>query len=115
MKNIFRVPFVLLLLCFHTCFAQQNASIKEYQQIFTTYPFSDPNPIADPSSKIYPYFRYDGFTNKPLQKQWKVIELENDFLKVTILPEVGGKIWSAVEKSTGKSFIVSLSFSISVK
>lgn len=86
-------------------YAQHASTIKEYKKVFTTYPFSDPNPVADPSSKIYPYFRYDGFTDKPVQKEWKVIELENDFLKIMILPEVGGKIWSAIEKSTGKSFV----------
>ncbi len=84
--------------------AQSPATIKEYNQSFTTYPFSDPNPIPS-FSKIYPYFRYDGFTNKPVQKEWKVVELENDYIKVMILPEVGGKIWSAIEKSTGQSFI----------
>ncbi len=89
----------------HISFAQQTATIKEYKKVFTTYPFSDPNPIADPSSKIYPYFRYDGFTDKPVQKEWKVVELENDYIKIMILPEVGGKIWNAVEKSTGESFV----------
>ncbi|WP_289005121.1 DUF5107 domain-containing protein [uncultured Parabacteroides sp.] len=31
--------------------------------------------------------------------------MENDFIKVSIFPEIGGKIWEAVEKSTGKEFI----------
>ncbi|MFN7929378.1 MAG: DUF5107 domain-containing protein [Blastocatellia bacterium] len=55
--------------------------------------------------KIYPYFRYDGYTDKPIDKEWKVVELENDYLKVMILPEIGGKIWTAIEKATGKPFI----------
>ena len=85
--------------------AQDAAVVREYNKIFTTYPFSDPDPIPNPAAIIYPYFRYDGFTDKPVQKKWKVVELENAYLKVTILPEVGGKIWSAIEKSTGRSFI----------
>ncbi len=84
--------------------AQKDATIKEYGKVFTTYPFSDPNPVPM-VERIYPYFRYDGFTDKPVQKEWKVIELENDYIRVMILPEIGGKIWSAVEKETGKSFI----------
>ena len=84
--------------------AQKDATIKEYKKSFPTYPFSDPNPIPL-VEKIYPYYRYDGFTDKPVQKEWKVVELENDYIKVMILPEVGGKIWSAIEKGTGKSFI----------
>ena len=34
-----------------------------------------------------------------------MVELENDWIRVTVLPEIGGKIWTAVEKSTGKSFL----------
>ena len=84
--------------------SQKDATIKEFSKAFPTYPFSDPNPIPL-VEKIYPYFRYDGFTDKPVQKEWKVVELENDYIRVMILPEVGGKIWSAIEKGTGKSFI----------
>ncbi len=99
-----------LLLTFSVCiavigtYAQNNASFKEDKQVFTTYPFSDPNPIPA-FTHIYPYFRYDGFTDKATQKEWKVVTLENDYIKLTILPEIGGKIWSAIEKSTGRSFI----------
>ncbi|MBF7090247.1 DUF5107 domain-containing protein [Flavobacterium sp. ALJ2] len=85
--------------------AQNKPTIKEYKKVFTTYPFSDPDPIPKPDTKIYPYYRFDGFTNKPIQKEWKVIELENDYIKLMILPEVGGKVWSAIEKSTGKDFV----------
>lgn len=94
----------LLSFCI-TGFAQsQKATVKEYQQVFTTYPYSDPSPIPILSS-LYPYFRYEGYTDKPIQKSWKVIELENDYIKVMILPEIGGKIWTAIEKSTNQPFI----------
>ena len=33
------------------------------------------------------------------------MELENDYIKLIILPEVGGKVWSAIEKSTGRDFV----------
>jgi tetratricopeptide (TPR) repeat protein len=99
---------IICCLLVSTCvigFAQnQVVTVKEYQQVFTTYPFSDPNPIPV-STSIYPYFRYDGFTDKPIQKSWKVVELENNYIKVLILPEVGGKIWTAIEKSTNQPFI----------
>ena len=85
--------------------ASHRASVaKEYEQVFTTYPYSDPDPVPT-MSKFYPYFRYDGFTDSPVPKKWKVVELSNDYLQLLILPEVGGKVWAAIEKSTGKSFI----------
>ena len=81
-----------------------RATVREYKKVFRTYPFSDPNPIAQ-VGRIYPYFRFEGYTDKPVDREWTVVELENQFLRVVILPEIGGKIWSAVEKSTGRSFI----------
>ena len=94
----------LMVLAFVELPAQSPSIIKEYKKVFTTYPFSDPNPVPS-FTKIYPYFRYDGFTEKPIQKEWTVVELENDYIRVMILPEVGGKIWTAIEKSTGRPFI----------
>ncbi len=84
--------------------AQNPATVKEYQKVFKTYPFSDPDPVAR-MGNIYPYFRFDGYTDKAVDQSWKVVELENDYISVMILPEIGGKIWSATEKSTGKPFL----------
>jgi tetratricopeptide (TPR) repeat protein len=100
----------IIVCCLLSCFClsgntlAQSATVKEYQKVFTTYPYSDPSPIPVLSS-LYPYFRYEGYTDKPVQKEWKVVELENDYIKVMILPEIGGKIWTAIEKSTGLPFI----------
>ncbi|MBL7699124.1 MAG: DUF5107 domain-containing protein, partial [Chitinophagaceae bacterium] len=90
MKGIF---FTMALLCMGvTSFQQQPAKIREYKKVFKTYPFSDPDPIPE-IGKVYPYYRFDGYTDKPINKEWKVVELENDYIRVMILPEVGGKIW----------------------
>ena len=102
MKKICLTLFSLMI--FHLLNAQSPSSIKESSKTFRTYPFSDPNPIPS-KSLIYPYFRFDGFANKPVDKQWKVVELENQYIKLMVLPEIGGKIWSAWEKSTGLPFI----------
>ena len=104
MKVILLTPVFALI---HLLLIAQNnnSTIKEYKKVFTTYPFSDPDPIPKPDMKTYPYFRFDGFTENAIKKEWKVVELENDYIKLIILPEVGGKVWSAIEKSTGKDFI----------
>ncbi len=100
-----KIQLLIVLIWYHGFSqAQSTASIKELRKTFKTYPFTDPNPVPT-KSLIYPYFKFDGFTNKPTEKQWKVIELENPFIKLMVLPEIGGKIWSASEKSTGEPFI----------
>lgn len=83
----------------------QHVSVQEQTETLKTYKFSDPNPVATPSNLFYPYFRFDGFTAKGENREWKTVELENDHIKVTLFPEVGGKIWGAVDKTTGKDFI----------
>lgn len=80
------------------------ATVRELTRDMPTYPFGDPNPIPV-VGRIYPYFRFDGFSPTAQTRAWKVVELENRYLKVSILPEVGGKIWSAIDKRSGRSFI----------
>ena len=99
---------MLILLCatslLQPLFAQQ-ATVTETVETVKTYPFSDPDPVADPSDLFYPYFRFDGFSAKGTDRQWKVVSLENDYIKLPLFPEIGGKIWGAVDKTTGKEFI----------
>lgn len=99
-----RIALCLLLLTFMVQAQSTKATVREYKKVFKTYPYSDPNPIPT-MGKIYPYFRYDGYTDKPVDKEWTVVELENEYIKVMILPEIGGKIWTAIEKASGKRFI----------
>lgn len=101
-RNSFIAFFLLIL---PACVEAQNPStIKVYEKTITTYPFSEPNPVPL-LTNLYPYFRYDGFTDKPIQKKWKVVELDNDFIRVIIMPQIGGKIWTAIDKKNNKPFV----------
>ncbi|MDD4592591.1 MAG: DUF5107 domain-containing protein [Parabacteroides sp.] len=82
-----------------------KASVKEVKLSMPTYMFSDPDPVARPENSYYPYFRFDGYSENSIPKEWNVVEMENDYIKLSIFPEIGGKIWGAIEKSTGKEFI----------
>ncbi len=88
----------------------QNARITEEIKTIKTYPYSDQSPIPSValSKKIFPFYPYsffEGYTRESEDKDWTVVTLENDFIKVTVLPGVGGKVWGAIEKSTGRDFI----------
>ncbi|TKK67969.1 DUF5107 domain-containing protein [Ilyomonas limi] len=95
---------LILLAHFGSATSQYSVTVKEYLKTFPTYPFSDPNPIPL-LTQVYPYFRFDGFTDKAVNKQWKVVEIENAYIKILILPEIGGKIWAAIDKKTSKPFL----------
>lgn len=99
----------LSLLCLATsvfsALAQPAATVTETVQTLKTYPFSDPTPIANPDNLYYPYFRFDGFSAEGKEQTWKVVELENPYVKLSLFPEIGGKIWGATDKTAGKEFI----------
>ncbi|MBD3386108.1 DUF5107 domain-containing protein [candidate division KSB1 bacterium] len=81
-----------------------SASVSEKQVPMITYPFYDPDPIPA-LGKIYPCFHFDGFTKKGSIQNCKMVEMENDYIKLSITPDIGEKIWGAIEKSTDREFI----------
>ncbi len=94
---------IILFLIFCTIISHaQKASIKEEKISFSTYMYSDPDPVVAKMTRHYPYFRFDGFTNTAIDKEWNFVVLENDYIKVYVAPEMGGKVWGAIEKSTGE-------------
>ncbi|MDO5977636.1 DUF5107 domain-containing protein [Flavivirga spongiicola] len=102
-------PFFLccMVLCSAPFLNAQSVKISESVQYIKTYTFDEPNPvpILKENPKIYPYFKFEGYEYAAKNKEWKVVTLENDYIKLWVLPEVGGKIWGAIEKETGKEFI----------
>ncbi len=60
----------------------------------------DPNPQFPlvNSHNIYPYTQLDDLTDNRQPKAWKAIFLENKYLKVTILPQMDGRVYSIYDK-----------------
>ena len=107
-KHIYFVKVnLLVLLITLPYYLKSQISVNEYTQKLETYEFNDPNPIPTfiTNPKIYPYFTFDGYSTKSVLKEFKVVELENKYIKVFILPEIGGKVWGAIDKISGEEFI----------
>ena len=85
----------------------QKATVKEELLPLDTYGFGKPNPvpILVENPKIFPYFKFEEYEHTSQKKAWKVVTLENDYIKIMVLPEIGGKVWGAIEKSTGEEFL----------
>lgn len=80
----------------------QTVTVKD--TLMTTYPFSDPDPVPA-MGRIFPYWRFQQYSTVPQQKVWKMVVLENDYLRVKIFPEIGGKVWSIFDKTAGKELV----------
>ena len=98
--SLLALPLVLALAAGLFSCTGGGTRISESAESFRTYPFSDPDPVPTVGI-MWPYFRYDGFTSEAAQQDWTVVTLENEFLKIKILPQIGGKVWSVVDKRTG--------------
>ncbi len=87
--------------------SEDSAQITEEIRSLKTYPYSNPNPIPilTKDSRLYPYHSFNGYSHEGSPQDWKVVKMENDHIEVYVLPEVGGKIWGAIDKSNGEEFI----------
>jgi len=98
------ITMISLMLFSIPVFTSGSATIKIKKVNLRTYMFSEPNPVPE-IGRIYPYFRFDGYTDIGKYREWNMVVLENNFIKVFVCPEIGGKVWGAIEKSTGKEFL----------
>lgn len=53
----------------------------------------------------YPYRQQDGYTGKLREKKVKTAVLENQHLRAEFLTEFGGRLWSLVDKRTGRNLL----------
>ena len=99
---------LFLLLIVSQMVTGQKATVTVQSKDILTYPYNDPNPVpllSEGRPEIYPYFSFNGYSLKGQMQKWNVVKLENDYIEVYVMPSDGGKVWGAIEKSTGKEFI----------
>jgi tetratricopeptide (TPR) repeat protein len=101
---------VTVFVCFLITIALGQSSVRVWEEalILPTYRLDPPdlNPMfyehesyQGAKKKIYPYPFQDRVTNIRQQKTYKALYLENDYIKLSILPELGGRLFSAVDKT----------------
>lgn len=107
------ISIVLLIASFST-FAQSPVTVSEVDENIPTYLSGppDPNPMfffgrgtQGAEQRIYPYALYDNLTNKMGDKTYHLIYLENEYVKISVAPELGGRLFSAVDKTNNYNFI----------
>src|SRR5580692_9236320 len=57
------------------------------------------------SGKVYPLPFTDRIAEKAVDRKWRAVWIENEFLRVLILPEIGGRIHALQDKSNGYDLI----------
>lgn len=91
-----------------------NVKVWEGKVIIPTYPVGmpDKNPMflekrvyQGSSGKVYPHTVIDKIYDEKQDKEYTALFLENDYIKVMILPEIGGRIQRATDKTNGYDFV----------
>ncbi|MBO4355820.1 MAG: DUF5107 domain-containing protein [Clostridia bacterium] len=79
-----------------------------------TYPTKKPNvlpmifenkPYQGASGKLYPITYSDGITDEKKDLPYRVITIENEYVKTEILPQIGGKVLTGFDKKNNYHFI----------
>jgi tetratricopeptide (TPR) repeat protein len=88
--------------------------VWETETVIPTYLIGDPepNPIfyfgkqsQGAQGRVYPYPLYDNLTFQKTDKKYKIVYLENEFVRIGVLPEVGGRLFEGVDKTNNYDFI----------
>ncbi|MBC8378851.1 MAG: DUF5107 domain-containing protein [Planctomycetes bacterium] len=109
---IYSTLILIMLYCSGgiTCAAVE---VEETSLVIPTYKVDPPNPMPryyegrthqGVQRRVYPYPMNDGLTSTKEDRTYDIIYLENEYLKIGVMPTLGGRIFSAVDKTNGYDF-----------
>lgn len=91
-----------------------SVTIRTTQITIPTYGIGEPdkNPefiekrvYQGSTGKVYPYPVVETIGDEKKDQAWQAVILENEYLSVTVLPQLGGRIQYATDKTTGYDFV----------
>jgi tetratricopeptide (TPR) repeat protein len=95
--------------------AGETGAVKAWREpvVMKTWPPAtpDPNPLflekrvyQGSTGKVYPLPVIDRIATEPCDHAWQAVHLENEYLRLMILPEIGGRIHVGQDKINGYDF-----------
>jgi tetratricopeptide (TPR) repeat protein len=119
---VIRKPAILLilaaglLLTAAASFAAEPAPVKMWETkiVIPTYLAGDPEPnpmfffgreSQGALAPVYPYPMYDSLTGKKVDKTYTIVYLENEYIRIGVLPEIGGRLFEGVDKTNNYNFV----------
>ena len=119
MKNLKLLSCTILLFALNNFLSAQNeaastANIWEEEIVLPTYLTGEEgkNPrfyfgraYQGAQGRVYPYPIREVLTDIRVDKTYTALNLENEFVKASILPEIGGKLFTGLDKTNGYDFI----------
>ncbi|MGP4039059.1 DUF5107 domain-containing protein [Gracilibacillus sp. D59] len=91
-----------------------NVKVYERDVTIPTYPVGKPekNPMflekrvyQGSSGKVYPHPIIEKIYDQKVEKTYRLVILENEYLYVELMPEIGGRIYRALDKTNEYDFV----------
>ena len=90
-------------------------TVRAWEEPLTlpTYPIGPPEPspmfyagrqYQGAKGPVYPYPLLDQLSDSKRDHDWRALWLENEYVKLSVLPEIGGRIFSAEDRTNGYDF-----------
>lgn len=67
--------------------------------------FLDKRVYQGSCGKVYPYPAIEKISDQKTEKEYTAVWLENEYIKIMVLPELGGRIQRAYDKTSGYDFV----------
>ena len=105
---------IVFLSLYITAKSQSPVQISERPLVIPTYQVAAPdkNPIfytgrtyQGARGEIYPRPIYDVLTDNKINQTYRAIYLENEYLELCVMPELGGRVLSALDKTDQFDFV----------
>ena len=85
----------------------RSDEVRVYEEPLTipTYRVREPEIMPRWSDRIYPYTMLDRITNEKYDRTYRALWVENEYVKALVLPEIGGRLHGAQDKTNGYQFL----------
>jgi tetratricopeptide (TPR) repeat protein len=98
---------LLLLPAISVCLAKAEVRVWEGTLTLPTYEEGSPNPnppfdLFATTRFNYPYTLRESLTNQRVNHSWRAVYLENEYLKCSVLPDIGGHLYTCIDKLSGQ-------------
>jgi len=103
------MPFTTVLVFCIFGASASRAQVKVWEGVLDLPTYEegapDPNPPFDQFATTrfnYPYTLRSELTGKRAEHHWRAVYLENEYLKCSLLPDIGGHLYTCIDKISGQ-------------
>jgi tetratricopeptide (TPR) repeat protein len=107
-RLLLKLALFPVLVLFVAAAPQNSVSVREEKMSIPTWEIGPPtvhSQFPNPTGPIYPYTLNETLTDRKVDKTYNAVVLENRFIKVLVLPEIGGRLHGALDKTNNYTWL----------